>query len=305
MQQMTLFTDSGSLSPVNVASVPHISPFRYPGGKTWIVPQLRRWLAPSLRHQYGMAPVRPVRFIEPFAGGGSVSLTAVAENLVDQAIMVELDEDVAAVWQTILDKEQAIWLAHEIETFQVTAEHVERCVARTTVTQQERAFRTIVRNRVNRGGILAPGAGLLKQGENGKGLLSRWYPATLKKRIERIGQMRDRITFIQGDGLQIIQKYAQDPDAAFFIDPPYTVAGKKAGKRLYTHAELNHALLFDLVQELQGDFLMTYDDTQEVQALAQSHHFEMRTIPMRNTHHAELAELLISPNMRWVPQAQP
>lgn len=303
MQQMALFAGFDYLCPVNVASVPQISPFRYPGGKTWIVPQLRRWLTSSLRQRWGITPVRPVRLIEPFAGGGSVSLTATAENFVEQAIMVELDEDVAAVWHVILDEEQASWLVHEIETFQVTTENVERYLARTELTQRERAFRTILRNRVNRGGILAPGAGLLKQGENGKGLLSRWYPATLNKRIKRIGQMRDRITFLQGDGLEVLQNYAHDPDAAFFIDPPYTVAGKKAGKRLYTHSELNHTRLFDLVQTVRGDFLLTYDNSEEVQALAQSHHFETRTIPMRNTHHAEMAELLIGPNLRWVPPA--
>lgn len=31
--------------PVNVASVPQRSPFRYPGGKTWLVPYVRDWLA--------------------------------------------------------------------------------------------------------------------------------------------------------------------------------------------------------------------------------------------------------------------
>src|SRR6058998_3882107 len=30
--------------PVNVASVPQRSPFRYPGGKTWLVPYIRSWL---------------------------------------------------------------------------------------------------------------------------------------------------------------------------------------------------------------------------------------------------------------------
>ncbi|MBN2594284.1 MAG: hypothetical protein JXA81_12320, partial [Sedimentisphaerales bacterium] len=30
---------------VNVASVPLRSPFRYPGGKTWLVPYVRQWLS--------------------------------------------------------------------------------------------------------------------------------------------------------------------------------------------------------------------------------------------------------------------
>jgi DNA adenine methylase len=298
--QMKLFDDINHLSSVNVASVPQLSPFRYPGGKTWLVPQLRHWLASPLRQRLGILPVRPTVLIEPFAGGGSVSLTAVVERLVDHVIMVELDEDVAAVWQTILDEEQSSWLTHEIETFEVTLENVEQLLARTEITCRERAFRTVLRNRVNRGGILAPGAGLLKKGENGKGLLSRWYPETLKKRIERIHQIRDRITFIYGDGIEIMRRYIDDPDAVFFIDPPYTVAGKKAGSRLYTHFTLNHTHLFDLAQNLRGDFLMTYDNVQEVHMLAQSHHFEARTIPMRNTHHAEVTELLIGPDLHWL-----
>ena len=75
---------------VNVATVPQRSPFRYAGGKTWLIPRIRQWLY----HSGGLGK----ELIEPFAGGGIVSLTAVIENLVDRATMVEKDEGVAAVW---------------------------------------------------------------------------------------------------------------------------------------------------------------------------------------------------------------
>jgi DNA adenine methylase len=32
---------------INVASVPKRSPFRYPGGKTWLIPTVRNWLKQS------------------------------------------------------------------------------------------------------------------------------------------------------------------------------------------------------------------------------------------------------------------
>ena len=51
---------------VNVASVPQRSPLRYPGGKTWLIPHIRAWLAP-------IQP-RPRTLIEPFCGGGIVAL---------------------------------------------------------------------------------------------------------------------------------------------------------------------------------------------------------------------------------------
>jgi DNA adenine methylase len=45
------------------------------------------------------------------------------------------------------------------------------------------AFQTILKNRTLHGGILAEGSGFIKYGENGKGIRSRWYPATLAKRL--------------------------------------------------------------------------------------------------------------------------
>lgn len=275
---------------INVASVPQRSPFRYPGGKTWLVPYIRQWLA-SL-------PACPHEFVEPFAGGAIVGLTAAFENLADHVTLVELDEQVAAVWRVALSQYGAE-LTERIAAFRLTAANVERVLSETPSTIQERAFQTILKNRINRGGILAPGAGKVKNGEAGKGLQSRWYPLTLKKRILDIGAIRDRLTFIQGDGLEVMRQNAPDPKAVFFIDPPYTAGGKRAGSRLYLHSELNHQELFSIAATTAGDFLMTYDDAPEVRALAREHRFDTQAIPMKNTHHAEMLELLIGRNLDW------
>src|SRR6266851_4990622 len=88
-------------------------------------------------------------------------------------------------------------------------------------------FRTILKNRVNHGGILAPGSGVLKRGENGRGILSRWYPETLKRRILDILTIRERISFLEGDGPEVMRQNAHCSAAVFFIDPPYTASGKK------------------------------------------------------------------------------
>jgi DNA adenine methylase len=307
MQQMTLFDDIHvqQAQIVNIASVPQLSPFRYPGGKTWLVPRLRRWLSPHTRQQVGLNPVRPAQLIEPFAGGGIISLTTAAERLADHVTMVEIDEDVAAVWQTVLDDANRAWLAHEIATFDLTYEHVEAFLARTDLTLREQAFRTILRNRINHGGILAQGAGLIKKGEAGKGMRSRWYPATLKRRIQNMVAIRDRITFICGDGMTILRQHIDCTDDVFFLDPPYTAAGKKAGSRLYTHSELDHEELFELASKLRGDFLMTYDDADGVRSLAHRYGFDTQIVPMKNTHHAKMTELLIGRNLEWLRALHP
>ena len=94
-----------------------------------------------------------------------------------------------------------------------------------------------------------------------------------------------------------------DPTAVFFIDPPYTAGknGKRAGQRLYTHNQLDHRQLFELVRHIRGDFLMTYDNAQEVRDLALQHGLDTRLVPMKNTHHAKMTELLIGRNLDWVP----
>jgi hypothetical protein len=80
----------------------------------------------------------------------------------------------------------------------------------------------------------------------------------------------------------------------------YDGAGKKAGSRLYTHFDLDHEELFRVTSTLAGDFLMTYDDAAGVRDLARKHGFKMRTIAMKNTHHAQMKELLIGRNLDWV-----
>lgn len=106
--QLTLFDlneKSNRKSIVNVASVPQRSPFRYPGGKTWLVPTVRQWLKQERKSVSEL--------IEPFAGGGIVSLTAAFERLADEIVMVEMDEEVAAVWEVILNEKNK-WLADKI-----------------------------------------------------------------------------------------------------------------------------------------------------------------------------------------------
>ena len=276
---------------VNVASVPQRSPFRYPGGKTWLVPKLRRWL--------GSAPARPAVFVEPFAGGATCSLTAAFERLAEEVVMVELDESVAAVWETVLGG-GAEDLARRILSFRLTGDTVREELAREPADAGERAFQTVLRNRVNRGGILAPGAGLIKEGENGKGLRSRWYPETLARRIRDIDRVKDRITFVKGDGLEVMRRYAGRADAVFLVDPPYTAGGKSAGARLYAHNALDHGALFSLCGTVRGDFLMTYDNAAEVRGLAERHGFDTEAVAMKNTHHAEMNELLIGRDLSWV-----
>lgn len=277
--------------PVNVASVPQRSPFRYPGGKTWFVPTFRQWIA-------SMA-TRPSVLVEPFAGGGIISLTALFENLVEKVVMAELDDDVAAVWESIVNGD-AGWLASRILDFNMTRETLMDELKKSPTNKREKAFHTILKNRTLHGGILAEGSRFIRYGENGKGISSRWYPKTLAQRLIDIQRVADRIDFRFGDGIDVIIEFSENEGAVCFVDPPYTAGGKRAGRRLYKHHNLDHEYLFTVCGLLCGDFVMTYDEAEEVKGFARLHHFQMRLIPMKNTHHATMNELIIGKNLLWL-----
>ena len=287
--QMTLF-DIGKKSVgnpvVNVASVPQRSPFRYPGGKTWLIPTVRQWL------RQGNTPVQEL--VEPFAGGGIVSLTAAFERLAHHITMVEMDEEIAAVWEVILSSKNK-WLADKILAYDLTIENVKSELEKPNKELHDIAFCTILKNRVFHGGILAKGSGMIKNGENGKGIASRWYPKTLHDRIVAIGYVKDKINFIAGDAFEVLEQNLDNDEAYFFIDPPYTVAGK----RLYTYFDIDHERLFDFTSQLKGKFMLTYDDTAEIRQLADKYNLQYRTIPMKTTHHLEKNEIIISDNFTW------
>ena len=298
MQQEPLFPTFRSpqqQAPVNVASVPQRSVFRYPGGKTWLVPVFRRFMA----RQSARLGQSPALLVETFAGGGIIGLTAAFEQLAQKVLLVELDEQVAAVWQALLGGE-AEWLAKRVLQFELTTESLRRTLHQQNHEGRERAFATLLKNRTAHGGILAEGAGTIKSGENGRGITSRWYPETLAQRIRNIQSVTAHLTFEHGNAFDVIARHKADPNTVFFIDPPYTAGGKRAGQRLYKYAHIDHELLFLECSKTQGDFLMTYDNTQEVVDLASRYGFCTKAIAMKNTHHAKMTELLISKDLSWL-----
>ncbi|KAF5061092.1 D12 class N6 adenine-specific DNA methyltransferase [anaerobic digester metagenome] len=270
---------------VNVSSIPQRSPFRYPGGKTWLIPVVRKWLKQSKETK---------TLIEPFAGGGIVSLTAAFESLAERIVMVELDHEVAAVWEVIINGDHN-WLADEIFSFDLTSENANLVLQKKVKTIKEQAFSTILKNRIFHGGIITKGSGRIKNGENGKGIKSRWYPKTLRDRILAVAHVKSKMKFITGDAFAELEKIKNDVNMYSFIDPPYTVAGK----RLYTHFEIDHDALFSLTAQLKGKFMLTYDDTEEIRGLAEKYNLEFITIPMKTTHHIQKNEIIISDNFDW------
>lgn len=265
----------------------HLSPFRYPGGKSWFMDLVRRWLMAQ--------PKRPKVLIEPFGGGAGTSLIAVKDGLVEEAVFAEIDQDVAATWETVLNG-HATWLVDKIVAFRVSRKSVVAKLKETPKTAHEQAFQCLLRNRTARGGVLSEGAGLIRRGEDEKGLKSRWYPETLARRIQTIAGLKTQLHFRHSDAFEVIGEYLNRTDTVFFVDPPYT----QAARRLYRHWSIDHEKLFELMEDAKGDVLMTYDDTSEVRMWATRYGFQVRKLSMRTTHHQEKRELMICRDFDWL-----
>lgn len=285
-QLLSALSELKTVAP-NVSKVQHISPFRYPGGKTWLVPTVKAWLH--------ALPAKPQLFIEPFAGGASVGLTVAYNGLADKVLLTELDDAVAAVWKVLITAKDADYeaLCQSVLDFSMKEETVLAVVNKTEKSLVERAFATIVANRANRGGILAAGVGLMKNGEGGKGIASRWYPETLVKRFKMIRSMKSRLIFQQRDAFELFAEHGADAQKCWFVDPPYTAGGKNAGARLYNLHSLDHEKLFKGMSEASGAVMATYDAAPEVLELAKNWGFAVHDARMRNTHNELMDEVIL------------
>ena len=272
--------DSGS-SPTKPST---LSPFRYPGGKSRLRPRVVAWLR-------GLG-WRPQHFVEPFAGGGSIALAVAELDLADHVTLVELDPDVAAVWRTILGS-GSVEFAYRIRNFVLTEDSAKKALEQTEADLVSRAFRCLLRNRIQRGGIMAPGAGFLKRGENDKGISSRWYPETLAKRIEQIHALRAKLTFREEDGLKVLKSFAPKHRVAAFVDPPYIANGKGAGVRLYRYHEVDSVKLFKVAQQFSGPMIITYHRSEIVRRQAEAIKINCQTVSVRTAHSVKRRELIM------------
>jgi DNA adenine methylase len=261
-----------------------LSPFRYPGGKSGLRSRIISWIR-NLSY-------RPQQFLEPFAGGSSVGLAIAELDLADHVTLVEIDPDVAAVWKVILSG-QADALAAHIRRFKLDQASARKTLNGYDDNRVSQAFRCLLRNRISRGGIMAPGAGWLNYGEGGKGIHSRWYPETLARRIERVHGLRKKFTFIEGDGLEILRQFSAAPRTAAFVDPPYVANGRGAGLRLYSHYRVDCKDLFQEVRTFSGPMIITYHRSEIVQREAKAAGIEWHTVNMHTAHTVSKRQLIL------------
>lgn len=263
---------------------------RYPGGKRWLSRHISflsfvfgRYI--NLTYMDGRRDrihLTPTFLIEPFAGGGVVGLSLLNNNLIKRLVLVEKDPRVAAFWRAALHDSR---FADRVEKFRCTRKNVKDVCAD---PDSDPAFWTIVKNRCSVGGNLT--GGLMKD------VSSRWNGKAHADALREIRKLSRRIEFFERDGVEVLRKHANDPNAAAFVDPPYVVAGRG----LYREWEVDHSQVFEVLARWKGFWFMSYDNAPEIRRLLKKHRFVYREAPMRTNKGKVKMELI----MRSVPPAR-
>lgn len=238
------------------------SPLRYPGGKSCLY-DLTKQILKLNRLQY-------CDYAEPYAGGCGLALTLLFEGQVGEIHINDIDPSIWAFWHSVLGETEAF--VEMIEKTPVTIDewHRQRSVHLEQKLEDPLTlgFSTFFLNRTNRSGIIK-GAGViggLDQTGNYK-LDCRFNKDDLSRRIRRIAKYRSRIHLTRKDALSFLSEAPTNlPDDTFFcIDPPYF----NKGRALYTSAYSpgDHAEVASKVLELDRNWIVTYDDTDEIRDL--------------------------------------
>jgi DNA adenine methylase len=201
----------------------------------------------------------------------------------------ESDPRVAAFWRRALTDPS---FAEQVEAFECTRERVEAVISDTST--ENLAFWTLIKNRCSFGGNLD--GGLMRD------VASRWNGRKLSATLRLIYSMSGRITFLEDDGVKVLEAYSHREDAMAFADPPYTTEITSAGHKLYQYSKLDHGALFRVLGGWSGPWIATYDDNDAIRKIVRGHGLVARAVKMRTNHHKEKYELVIGPDLSWLAQ---
>lgn len=260
---LLLESKAGQEAPVEPSGLKkRLSPLRYPGGKSKLID----YLAAQFKEK------QMDTFVEAFAGGASVGLALLDGGRISHLVLNDTDPGVYAFWKIVCERPEVLLekLDHQPPTRGDLSSAKGMLAAPSAWSTEALAWSMLLANRLSFSGIVKAGPLGGAHGTD-KDLLVRWNPAELKKRIEKVHGMADRITVSNIDAMELIEASAYwDQKSTIFIDPPYVRVGKSLYMKYFTdddHRELAW-MLQTLYMGIPGaDIVITYDDCELIREL--------------------------------------
>lgn len=232
------------------------SPLRYPGGKG----RLGCWMAQLMRTN----GISGGWYAEPYCGGAGVALHLLLDRYVRRIFINDIDPAIFAFWDSLLRFPGEV--IERVRTVPLTIDEWDRQKAvlatPSSADQIDLGFAAFFVNRTSRSGILSGGA-IGGRNQAGKWKLdARFHRENLAKRINLIAQHASRIVVTNLDAMDFLDALTAEGQGLVYLDPPYL---EKAGN-LYenSYSKDDHLNVAKRIQKLQGPWVVTYDDSEEI-----------------------------------------
>jgi site-specific DNA-adenine methylase len=262
---LQVFTKMDTKPPVKRVEV--VSTLLYAGRKSWFVKYPAKYFR---KHPC-------TTLIEPFAGSAIVGLSLLNAGMIEHLLLVEKDPRIVCLLRGMVNDPK---LADRYAAFECTSKNVGRLLR-----EEKSAFRYLVQSRCANRGKFDGGLRTV--------IDSRWCRDLVVTNLRRVYAMRERITVIEGDGLEVMRKHSDDPSIGCFADPAYTADIKSKGDTVYRHHKIDHQKLFSLLSRWRGPFLMTEDNSRTVRRLALCYRFRSKKVGMVTAGNKKKNELML------------
>jgi DNA adenine methylase len=268
-----------------------ISLCRYPGGKNALARPILERINNKLQLEYR----------EPFFGGGSIGLRVAATG--GARIWInDKDPTVFALWKAVA--EHPVELKRALMETKASVEEFDRIKARfldwargiiplSSIVQVARDKLLLQAISYNGLGVMASGPfGGRSQSE--RKVEDRWHPASICKRVDAISIDLSRAKITNSDFADMLR---DDGRVSIYLDPPYWKAGPQLYQHTFTIAD--HLRLRELLRHSDHDWVLSYDDCEEIRELyAFTHIDELRVTYRNGKSHRRTHELLITAPQR-------
>jgi DNA adenine methylase len=241
------------------------SPLRYPGGKSQLAPLLKS----IVRDNHLDRGV----YAEPFAGGAGLAFELLFSGSMFEIWLNDLDPCIYALWHSALHNSQELCELIMSTEVSIGEWHKQREILNQSnlcTNLVALGFATLFLNRTNRSGILKGGVIGGKDQTGNYKLDCRFNKLDLCRKIRLIASYKNAIKLHNLDAEDCLKLWdATLPSRSLInIDPPYY----KQGQALYLnhYKAKDHLDLSQVIKSLHHKWILTYDDTPEIEALYQN-----------------------------------
>lgn len=235
------------------------SPLRYPGGKN----RLSKFIAKVCKDNNING-----HYIEPFAGGASVALYLLMNNIVEHITINDYDRAIYAFWHSVVNRTDE--LCKMIEERCVNIDTWRQCRAvmdskDLTENLLELGYATLFLNRTNYSGVLKGGV-IGGREQTGKYKIDcRFNKKNIINKIKAIGARRNDITLTNLDSAILLNNISSNEGTLIYLDPPYYDKGKylymnyfkledhkKLGKKVMSISDVKWIVSYDNVSDINN-----------------------------------------------------